>query len=110
MPNCFKAIDGKHIVIQAPYNTGISFFNYKKTFNIVLMAVCDAYGNASCLPGTDMKFPYYMVADEAFSLKSYIMRPYPESKSNKTQKTFNYRLSRARHVIENSFGILTSRW
>lgn len=41
----------------------------------------------SCLPGTDIKFPCYMVADEAFPLKSYIMRPYPGTQLNKTQKS-----------------------
>ncbi|XP_072159792.1 uncharacterized protein [Bemisia tabaci] len=41
-PNCIGAIDGKHVVFEKPRKSGSLFFNYKKEFSIVLLALVDA--------------------------------------------------------------------
>ena len=56
--------------------------------------------------------PYCFVADEAFPLHCDLMRPFARLSTALEQalKVFNYRLSRARCIVENAFGILAQRW
>ncbi|KAK7162507.1 hypothetical protein R3I93_006733 [Phoxinus phoxinus] len=148
IPNCIGALDGKHIVIQAPANSGSQFFNYKGTFSVVLLALVDAdyrflvvdvgasgsnsdggiFSNSlmgqalntgslnvpepSHLPSAPElgALPCVIVADEAFPLKTFLLRPYPGRRLPDDQRVFNYRLSRARRVVENAFGILSQCW
>lgn len=63
-----------------------------------------------CIPKTDLLAPFVIVGDQAFPLLVNLMRPFPENQSigNNEKEEFNYRLSRARRVSENAFGISTS--
>ena len=146
-PNCIGSIDGKHITLQAPKNSGSQYFNYKHSHSIVLLAVVDAhynfivvdigaYGSQSDggifanstfgrmlksnfiklpqnkpLPGTSQPaLPYVLVGDQAFPLMPNLLRPYPGDNLGESKRIYNYRLSRARRIVENAFGILASRF
>ena len=60
------------------------------------------------LPGRETKVPYVIVADDAFPLSKHIMKPFPFRNQPETVRVLNYRLSRARRIVENAFGILAN--
>lgn len=133
--------------LQAPPNSGSTYFNYKGNHSINLLAISDAkyrfilvdiggkgrqsdggvfrnslirnYIESGSLKLPNPKpveidgstLPYVLLADEAFPLTNFIMRPYPRSgRLDLSKKVFNYRLSRARRIVESAFGILAERW
>ncbi|CAH1998941.1 unnamed protein product [Acanthoscelides obtectus] len=130
---CIGALGGKHINIRAPDDTS-DYYNYKGAHSTIFLALvddnyCFSYVNvgtngtasdggvfqrsklAQALENNTLNLPErsIIVADAAFPLKTYLMKPYPRTSTRKEQ-VFNYRLSRARRIVENAFGILVTRF
>ena len=147
-PSCIGAINGKHIMIQCPFNSGSLFYNYKSYFSIVLLAVAladyrfvmvdaGAYGSSNdsgilnhttffkqCrnknldvppsrqLPNDteETNVPQVLLGDEAFLLRCDLMRLFARNALKNERCIFNYRLPRARRLVENAFGTLANHW
>ena len=68
------------------------------------------------LPSTHSKtisgvsVPPYLIGDAAYPLKTWLMKPFPDRGLSDDRRRYNYRMSRARMVVENAFGRLKGRW
>lgn len=59
--------------------------------------------------GRDEPSPHIFVADDAFPLTEHICKPYSTDLiTGSVKRVFNYRLSRARRVVENAFRLLST--
>ncbi|XP_065216250.1 uncharacterized protein LOC135842631 [Planococcus citri] len=62
------------------------------------------------LPNSNIMAPFVLIGDEAYPLKTYLMRPYPQRGLTPENEIFNKKLSIARKCIECAFGILRAKW
>ena len=56
---------------------------------------------------SDQDLPYFLLGDEIFPLKDWLMRSFPGTGAIEEEKIYNYRHSRACRCIGNAFGILS---
>ena len=61
------------------------------------------------LPGGDTDVPF-LVVDDVFALRSWMMKPHAEREMTAAERIFNYMLFRTRRIVENAFGTLTNRY
>ena len=146
VPHALGALDGKHVALKKPKNTGALYHNYKGFFSIVMLALVDGQykfrwvdaGTAgSCsdaqifnacqlkrkiddgrigfpdpapITQGDRDVPYFILADDVFALKTWLVKPYGRRILPREERIANYRISSGRRVVENAFGILVSRF
>lgn len=60
--------------------------------------------------GSRGKLPYVIIADDAFPLQNHILKPYPYTTRDMNKRIFNARISRARQVVEHTFGMPVNRF
>ncbi|KAJ8868503.1 hypothetical protein PR048_030031 [Dryococelus australis] len=116
--NCIGAVNGKHITIIKPQDSGSIFYNYKCYYSLVVMVVVDtnydyiyvdvcAYGNDydsnKLLFGkicrTEEELSCVFVGDEVFALHSNFLRPY-----------CGRELDHMKCFVECAFGIMSNKW
>ncbi len=91
-------------------NNDASVFNACSLSTFLQRELSTGLLESKALPGRAMLMPKCVVADEIFALKPYLMKPFPGQQLTQERRIFNYRLSRARRVVENAFGIMASRF
>nr|CAI5854094.1 unnamed protein product [Callosobruchus analis] len=126
-------MDGKHISINKPIDSGSYYYNYKKFYTVILFATVNAnyefiywgsngrVSDGGIFQDTDfgdllgerklnIPSPIVSIGVEVFLLKENLMTPYPEKQISHDEKIFNYRLCRARRIVEKVCGILASHF
>ncbi len=63
------------------------------------------------MPLNDVNMPIVLLGDPAYPLRPWLLKPFSDTgRLSQKETTFNYRLSRARMTIENTFGRCKARW
>ena len=138
IPHALGTLDGKHVALKKPRNSGSLYHNYKGFFSRqykfrwVDVGTAGSCSDAQVFYTCHLKrkiddgsigfpdltlitqggrdVPYFFLVDDAFALKTWLMKPYGRRMLTREERIANYRISRGRRVVENAFGILVSRF
>jgi hypothetical protein len=62
------------------------------------------------VPEGDCTLPYVIIADNAYPLTPYILKPFSHKTSNPREHNYNKRICRARRTVEHAFSIDRAKW
>ncbi|XP_063904414.1 uncharacterized protein LOC135123560 isoform X4 [Zophobas morio] len=113
-PFCCGAIDEKHVLIQNPPHGASDYYNYKDVGINGRMNGSHIWEKKtfySALASNNLELPNKadFIGDDAFPLTINLMKRCSRHEGLEyKQKLFNYRLPRARRIVEYAFGIIAS--
>ena len=90
----------------------MQLFSSRQTYTIIIECdlLNDNYLPAYCIQDSETEIYPVLLGDSAFPFLPWLMKPYGNAIPTKEQGYFNYRLSRARMVVEGAFWQLKGRW
>ena len=129
--NSVGAIDGCHVRIKPPQLHRLDYLNYKGFYSINMQAICDSEGrfldifvgypgsvhdsrilknSPFYLAGQYPPTGYFLLGGGFYPCLDSPISPYKEPAIGAVQGRFNFCQSRARSIVERSFGIMKTRW
>ena len=91
------ALNGKHVAIRCPRQSESTYYNYKGFCSVVMLALTTGFcaqifnecqlrlnvmdgtigfPDADPLPGDDKDMPYFILTDDVFAWRTWLMKPF----------------------------------
>ena len=61
------------------------------------------------IPGSDRVAPFVLLGDDAFGLKKYLMKPFPQKDLTDEKRVYNYHHCRSSQISKYLLGIILNR-
>ena len=131
VPHAVSALDAKYIAINKPKKSDSEYFDADYKFLWVNMRASGSSSDAQIFNRSKLKrriengtlglpppeplgpgrpnLHYFLLGDDDFARMPWLVKPYSRQLTRE-ERVANYRISRGRRVVENSFGTLVKRF
>ncbi|XP_052889214.1 putative nuclease HARBI1 [Anopheles moucheti] len=128
-------VDGSHVRILAPHDNPAAYYNRKGYYSLNVLMICDnrklirfvdarfsGSNHDSCIFSMSPAYGFFeqkwrngdrmfkLLGGSAYPAKPWLIKPHRNATPNSPEANFNQRLSKARTVIENTFGVLKGKF